>query len=437
MRIRSYHPYLKKITPTNLGFTMKKVLKIAAYAVGAVVLLIAIISVWATYRWDASDGRPVKDVKAPSDPATLERGRFLYTNSLTCWECHGDAMDVTVSPKGGVKFDLNGGDPKLGVWYSKNITPDAETGIGNWTDGEIVRALREGVRKDGTPLFPIMPMEQLHGLSDSDALAVTAFLRTLPSVRNEVPPNEPTFFVKVLFTLGAIGPKPEIEKEIVAPAAGPTALYGRYIAMSASLCGDCHTPRNMSDGSFYKDSLFAGSSFAFGDPEGLAIAAYASNITPDMATGIGSWSEEAFLRFMRTGEGPDGTVRLGHMPYAATSRWPEDYLKAVYAFLRTVRPVERPKFPRIMRGDAVSTEPAAIGKTMYEFYCGRCHGPQGQGGLATDLALAEVAPTLKDEEFVEFIRKGMDGTNMPGFDKTLNDDQIKAVVAHVRGWERK
>ena len=412
---------------------MKKVLKFAGIAVVGLVLVIGIVSVWASYRWNAPVSRPVKEMKAPTDAASLERGKFLYTNSLTCWECHGDPLNSMVPPKGGAKFDLNDLDPQLGVWYSRNITPDVETGIGGWTDGEIVRAIREGVRRDGTPLFPIMPMVPLHGLSDDDALAIVAYLRTIPPVQNEVPQNEASFFVKVLFTLGAIGPMEAIEKPIAAPERGPTALYGRYVANHSALCMDCHTPRNLKDGSFYIDSLFAGSTIQFGGPEGHPSAAYAANITPDMATGIGAWTEEAFLTFMHTGMGPEGVVRDGHMPYAATSRWPDDDLKAVWAFLKTLRPIERQEIPRELRGDGLSQDPKVLGKAMFETYCARCHGPEGRSGLAADLDLADVAPTLKDAELEQYVRNGMEGTHMPGFDRTLSEEQLKAVLGHVRG----
>ncbi len=415
---------------------MKRALKWTGFAFLALAALIVSVSVWAAVRWNAPVSRPVVEVKAPTDDATLERGKFLYTYSHTCWECHGDPLDASKPPIGGAKFDLNGLSPQLGVWYARNITPDVETGIGGWTDGEIVRAIREGIRKDGTPLFPIMPMTPLHGLSDADALALVAYLRTLPALTNEVPPNEASFFAKVMFTLGAIGPMDAIEKPIAAPERGPTALYGRYVANHAALCMDCHTPRNLKDGSFYMDSLFAGGSIGFGDTEGHPSVVFASNITPDMATGIGSWTEEVFLHFMRTGQGPDGTVRDGHMPYAATSRWPDDDLKAVWAFLKTLRPIERQEVHREFRGAALSEDPKVLGAAMYETFCARCHGPNGKGGLAADLALAEVAPTLKDAELEEYIRHGMEGMNMPGFDKTLSEAQLKAVMRHVRTFGR-
>jgi mono/diheme cytochrome c family protein len=411
---------------------MKKVLKVTGIGIVAIILVICLVAVWSMARWNAPTSRKAKEMKAPSDAATLARGKFLYTYGHGCVGCHGGNHDVSTAPKGGVVFDLNTFDPKLGMFYSRNITPDTETGIGSWTDGEIVRALREGIRKDGTTLFPIMPMESLHGLSDEDALALVAYLRTLPPVRNPVPDRVPTFFTKVLMTLGVIGPMPEIEKPIAAPRRDPPALYGRYLANHAALCVDCHTPRNLADGSFYKDSLFAGSSFAFGGPEGDPTAVHAANITPDMATGIGVWTEEAFLKFMHTGMGPEGVVRDGHMPYAETSRWQDEDLKALWAYLRTVRPVQRPEVPRIFQGAGLSQDPATLGKGMYATYCTDCHGTRGRDGLNADLSLAEVAPTLSDTELETVIRQGMEGTHMPGFDKTLDDAQLKALITHVR-----
>jgi mono/diheme cytochrome c family protein len=411
---------------------MMKVLKITGIGIVVIILVVCLVAVWAMARWNAPTSRKAKEMKAPSDATTLARGKFLFTYGHGCGGCHGGNHDVSSAPKGGVAFDLNTFDPKLGMFYSRNITPDTETGIGSWTDGEIVRALREGIRKDGTSLFPIMPMESLHGLSDDDALALVAYLRSLPPVRNPVPDRVPTFFTKVLMTLGVIGPMPEVEKPIATPRRDPPALYGRYLANHAALCMDCHTPRSLTDGSFYKDSLFAGSSFAFGGPEGDPTAVHAANITPDMATGIGVWTEEAFLKFMHTGMGPEGVVRDGHMPYAETSRWQDEDLKALWAYLRTLRPVLRPEVPRVFQGDGLSQDPATLGKAMYGTYCAECHGTRGSDGLTADLALAEVAPTLGDSDLENFIRQGMEGANMPGFDKTLDDKQIKALVTYVR-----
>jgi mono/diheme cytochrome c family protein len=415
---------------------MKKVLRRVGIGIAAIALVICLVLVWAMVRWNAPTSRIAREMKAPEDAAAIERGKFLFTYGHACGGCHAGHLDPITPPKGGVKFDLNTFDPKLGVFYSRNITPDTETGIGAWTDGEIVRAMREGIRKDGTTLFPIMPMESLHGLSDEDALAIVAYLRTLPPVRNPVPDRVPSLFTKVLMTVGVLSPMAEIDKPIATPKKTPPALYGRYLANHAALCMDCHTPRNLKDGSFYTDSLFAGSSFAFGGPEGDPTAVHAANITPDMATGIGSWTEEAFLKYMHTGMGPEGVVRDGHMPYAATSRWGEEDLRALWAYLRTVLPVQRQEVPRVFQGDALSSDPATLGKAMYQTYCTGCHGSQGKNGLSADLALAETAPSLDDADLEGTIRRGMEGTNMPGFEKTLNDAQIKAVVSHVRSLGR-
>jgi len=411
---------------------MKKLLKITGITIGTLILVVCLLAVWSMARWNAPASRKAKEMKAPSDAATIERGKFLFTYGHGCGGCHAGNYDLSSPPKGGVVFDLNTFDPQLGMFYSRNITPDTATGIGSWTDGEIVRALREGIRKDGTTLFPIMPMESLHGLSDDDALAIVAYLRTLRPVRNPIPERVPTLFTKVLMTLGMIGPMPEIDRPIAMPKREPPALYGRYLANNAALCMDCHTPRNLKNGAFYTDSLFAGSSFPFGAPEGDPTAVYAANITPDMATGIGVWTEEAFLKFMHTGTGPEGVVRDGHMPYAATSRWNEEDLRALWAYLRTVLPVHRPRVPKIFQGAGLSQDPATLGKAMYTTYCAHCHGTKGSDGMSTDLSLAEAASSLSDGDLEGIIRNGMEGTNMPGFDRTLDDAQIKALLVHVR-----
>lgn len=411
---------------------MKAVLKVALYVVGGLAAIVLIVLGWASMRWNAPSGRPVVPMTASTDPAVIARGEFLYTRGHECWQCHGDRKEHTAPPKGGMVFDLTTGPFNLGVFYARNITPDKETGIGTWTDGEIVRALREGLSKDGSPLFPIMPTVPLHGLSDDDALAIAAYLRTLPAVKNEVSNDRVALFTKVLFTLGAIGPLEAITKPIATPDKSIPALYGRYLATNASGCFDCHTPRNLNDGSFYTDSLFAGSSFGFGEPEGDPSIAFAANITPDMATGIGSWSEETFLHFMRTGAGPEGVVRDGHMPYATFSAWPEEDLKAVFAYLRTLRPIERPKPPKRWAKDGLSQEPLKLGGAIYETYCLHCHGRTGEGGLAAQGNLSDALKGYDHAALTRTLNAGAPDMGMPGFDKTLNDEQMKALAAYLR-----
>lgn len=414
--------------------TLRTVFKIGGLVVAALVVILFGLVGYAAFRWDGTVSRTVPNMIAPRDSATIARGKFLYTKSIGCWSCHSNGGDGA-APSGGRKFDLTVLSPSLGVYYAANITPDVETGIGGWTDGEIVRAIREGVRNDGRVLFPIMPVDPLNGLSDEDALAIVAYLRSLPPVKNLVPRREPSLFVKTLMTFGIIGPAKERTEPVVAPARGITTTYGEYVAKHASLCSDCHTPRNLQDGSFYYDSLLAGSSFRYGDDDGSPVLAYAPNLTPDVETGIGSWSEEEFMTVLRTGVGPDGIVRSGHMPYAYYGLWDTLELKAVYVYLRSIPPVRRTTPARTYAGSAVSSNPLVKGEALFNSTCAACHGTEGKGAAPTNVVLAEVAPSLSDGELIEFVREGNLGLRMPGFAKTLSEDQLKAVVTYIRSWK--
>ncbi|MBX2991048.1 MAG: c-type cytochrome [Bacteroidetes bacterium] len=413
---------------------LRSVLKTGGIVVGALVLIFLGVAGYASLRWDKNVDRRIPAMTAKADSATLARGEFLFTTGIGCWQCHGHDGDKA-PPSGGMKFDLTVLSPSLGVYYAANITPDVETGIGGWTDGEIVRAIREGISKDGRVLFPIMPVDPLSGLADDDVLALVAYLRTLPPVKNKVPAREPSLFAKTLMTLGVIGPMKEQTEPIVAPERAMTAKYGEYVAKHASLCSDCHTPRNLQDGSFYYDSLLAGSSFQFGADDGSPVLSFAPNITPDVETGIGKWTEEEFMRMLRTGVGPDGKVRSKHMPYAYYGLWDTLELKAVYTYLRSIPSVRRTTPPTEYAGDALSSDQLVKGKGIFNSTCSACHGAEGKGAAPTNVVMAEVTPSLTDDELTEFITEGTEGLRMPGFAKTLSKDELKMVVTYIRSWE--
>jgi mono/diheme cytochrome c family protein len=413
---------------------IRRVLRITGIVLGAFALVIVGVLVYVGLRWDARFERRVPELTAPHDQAAIARGEFLYKASLTCWQCHSTGREANAPPTGGRRFDLTTLNPSLGVYYAPNITPDVETGIGGWTDGEIVRAIREGIRKDGRVLFPIMPVDPLHGLSDTDALALVAYLRTIPPVKNVVAARQPSLFVKTLFTFGVVGPMKEISEPVVAPARALTAEYGDYIARHASLCSDCHTPRNLKTGEFYNDSLLAGSSIRFGDADKDPVSSFAPNITSDLETGIGKWTEDQFLLLLRTGIGPDGKVRTHHMPYAYYGIWDSLELKAIYQFIRNIKPVHRIVPSSEFVRDAISADPLIKGRGLFDSYCIACHGQEGKGALPTNVVLRDVSPSLSDSELTDFVMTGNPGLRMPGFGKTLSDDQLKAVVTYIRSW---
>lgn len=415
----------------------KRILKVLGWIGGALLGLVLILVVYINARWDVTDGRPAPNLKAPTDSATIAHGEYIFKYQVQCWGCHqSKPVDPTGPPSGGYLFDLTAVGPGFGKWYSRNITPDVETGIGGWTDGEIVQALREGVRKDRTPLFPIMPIDWYHGMADDDILAVVAYLRSIPPVKNAVPQREPSFMAKALMTFGVIGPKAAITTAVVAPPRGVTAEYGRYVASNRADCADCHTPRNLEDGKFYLDSLFAGGSIKFGEPEGDNIYSFARNITPDVETGIGAWTEEQFLDAVTSGVRPDGTVLMPHMPYAYYKFWTTEDLRAVYTYLRTVPAIKRtapaPEYSPLVR----ASQGAERGKLLFETRCQTCHGVNGGGAKATNVKLAEVSASLSDADLKEFIASGQMSLKMPPFGKTMNDHELNDIVAFIRSWEK-
>ncbi len=417
----------------------KRILKILGWIAGTILALVLILVVYVNARWDVTDGRSVPNLKAPSDSASIARGEYIFKYQAQCWGCHqSEATDPTGPPSGGLLFDLTNVGPGFGKWYSRNITPDVETGIGGWTDGEIVQALREGIRKDRTPLFPIMPIDWYHDTADEDILAVVAYLKSIPPVKNGVPEREPSFVAKTLMTFGIMKPMEPVVAPLVAPPRGITPEYGRYVSSHLSGCADCHTPRNLQDGKFYLDSLFAGGNFPFGeDMETWYLSAYARNLTPDSETGIGGWTEEQFLTAVTTGVRPDSTVLTPHMPYAYYKFWTEEDLRAIYTYLKTVPALKRTAPPTRTNPDFKVEPGADRGSKVFGARCEACHGKDGKGAQPTNVKLAEVSASLSDADLKEFIAGGQMNLKMPTFRKTLSNEELDDVVAFIRTWEQK
>lgn len=415
-----------------------RILKILGGIVVFLLVVVVALVIYVQVTWNRPYGRPVPQLAAPTDKETIARGEYLFKYGNQCWGCHSQGTaDSNTAPAGGREFDLRKIGPGFGIFYASNITPDPETGIGKWSDGAIVRALREGLDHEGRLLFPIMPADWYKGLSDSDALAIAAYLRSIPPVKNQVPASKPSMVAKVLFAFKVIKPMPAITQPLVAPPAGVTAEYGQYVASHASGCAECHTPRDLQTGKVFMDQIFAGSNWAFGGAmEGLPAAAHAPNLTPDQETGIGGWSEDQFITALRTGTRPDGRVMLSMMPYAYYSFWKEDDLRAVYRYLRTV-PVQKNRVPAAEYLAEITTgRGVPRGEALFKVYCVSCHGEKGAGAAPTTVALAQAAPNLDDGALQGFIANGLPGTRMPAFGRTLTSEQIADLVAFVRSWAR-
>lgn len=264
-------------------------------------------------------------------PQRLERGRYIATALSGCSYCH--TPHNWSAPGTPFVEGMEGAGEILpyadlpGRIVAPNLTSDPETGAGHWTDDQLARAIREGVGHDGRALFPIMPYAHYREMSDEDVASVVVYLRSLPAVRNPLPPTEIIFPVKYLIRSV---PEP-IASPVNEPAASDAARRGEQLINLAG-CADCHTPQVR--GEAVPGMEWAGG-FALAGPWGTVAAA---NITPD-PSGIPYYDEALFLEVMHTGQVKARAVSP-IMPFKVYKNLTDDDLKAMFAYLRTLKPVK-------------------------------------------------------------------------------------------------
>jgi cytochrome c553 len=258
------------------------------------------------------------------DTGTLvTRGKYIVRNAATCGGCHAASERDPDGPlSGGTEFK----DWRLGTIRASNLTPDSATGLGAWSERDIVRALRNGQTPSGRVLAPVMPYDWMHRMSDPDAFAVAYYLKAQQPVRNQVRQGQ-----NLIFKAAQLFRAPDDPIAVVSPPRGATAAYGDYLANHVALCAHCHTPRSGIRQEYDNKKQYAGDATP---PKEFPVNP--SNITPDTATGIGGWSEEDFVRTMRTGVNPSGDTLNPIMPWRTMGRMTGSDLRAIYRYLRTV-----------------------------------------------------------------------------------------------------
>lgn len=271
---------------------------------------------------------PALEPSAVGDTSGLvQRGEYIVRNVANCGHCHAADPGNPDGPlSGGFAFR----NWRLGTVRASNLTPDPVTGLGAWSDAEIVRAIRNGIDRDGRVLAPVMPYTWFSGMSEHDALAIARYLRTLEPVRNVVRQDHNLIYAigELLFL------EPARSGQSRPPPRAATPEYGEYLALHIALCADCHTPRGGLRAAPRLDQLFAGTA----DPP-AGFPENPDNLTPHGGTGIGSWTEEDFLQTLRTGVNPAGVELHPFMPWRQFRRMTGDDLRAIYRYLRTVPPV--------------------------------------------------------------------------------------------------
>ncbi len=379
------------------------------------------------YKAGDPTGVPASIAKA----SLVERGAYL-ARAADCMVCH--TMQGGKEYAGGLGFRL-----PFGTLYSTNITADKETGIGNYTDQDFLNAVHRGVRRDGARLYPAMPFTSYTYISDADALAIKAYLFSLPPVRAVAPENTLMFpfnqrwamnFWSVLFN-----PDTRFEPDA---SKGAEWNRGAYLAEALAHCGECHTPRNLA---FALDNRrkFAGA---------LTAGWRAFNISSDKATGIGGWSDADLISYLSTGHAVGHGTASGPMGEAVDQSFsqlaPED-IRAVVAYLRSIPAVTStdlpatlaPPAPASHRDGGGTADPR--GKMVFEGACVSCHGWSGESSISPFATLTgawavnDPGATNVAQIVISGTRRHTpeDAVSMPAFGNAYSDAEIAAVANYV------
>jgi mono/diheme cytochrome c family protein len=368
---------------------------------------------------------------ANADP--VKRGEYL-ARAADCMVCHTAPDGKQYA--GGLAFPL-----PFGTLYSTNITADKDTGIGDYSDADFLNAVQRGIRKDGTRLYPAMPYPSYTYMTDADALAIKAYLFSLPPVHADNRANTLTFpynqrwsmiFWSLLFNADTrFAPN---------TAQSPQWNRGAYIAEALAHCGECHTPRNLA---FALDNRkkFGGA---------LTAGWHAFNISSDKATGIGAWSDDEVFAYLSNGHALDRGTAAGPMGEAVDHSFsqmaPPD-IHALVAYVRSVPAVASADLPATIappappspnEGGATAN---ALGKKVFQEACVSCHSWTGVSAISP-YATISGARAVNDPAATNVAQIVISGTqrltpagiiSMPAFGASYSDVEIAAVANYVTG----
>jgi len=258
----------------------------------------------------------------------LERGTYLMHSIVACGNCHtpkgpqGEVPGMELA--GGFKID--GGAEFTAV--APNITPDPETGIGKWTDAQIITAIREGRRPDGSMIGPPMPIDMYHRMSDSDVRAIVAYLRQVKPVHNVVPKSQ--YHIPLPASYG-----PPVDHADVPRS--DQLRYGAYLAGPLGHCMECHSPLVKGVPDLEHRAGAGGNKFE--GPFGVAVS---RNLTPNPENGLGKWTFAQFKATLSTGVRPNGEHLKPPMGFAYYKNISDRDYQAIWAYLRSLKPLAGP-----------------------------------------------------------------------------------------------
>jgi mono/diheme cytochrome c family protein len=355
---------------------------------------------------------------ADSSSALVARGKYIAIEG-DCVSCH--------TAPGGQAYA--GGYPlksNLGIIYGPNITPDPQTGIGSWTKTDFDKALRLGVSKDGSDLYPAMPYQNYTQMTAADMDALWAYMRSLPAVKNTPPKNTLPFPFNVRRGLVVwqslyFKPGPFVPDR----AKGAQWNRGAYLVQVMGHCDQCHTPRNLAQAPEDR--------YALG---GASVAGwYASDISGDPGSALARWKPDQLAKYLKTGVTVDNTIAVGPMREVIThslSQLSDADVAAIAVYLKD-QPARREEAPTKAEWSGESA-----GKLVYENQCASCHQGNGKGIAGSVPALAgDAVVTAREPNNV--IMAVLEGFNphgsygaMNSFANSLTDAQIADVANYVR-----
>jgi mono/diheme cytochrome c family protein len=380
---------------------------------------------------DYKAGDPTSVPASLSKASLVERGAYL-ARAADCEACHTAQGGKDFA--GGLAIRL-----PFGALYSTNITPDKETGIGNYSDQDFLAAVHRGIRRDGARLYPAMPYPSYTYMTDADALAIKAYLFSLPPVHATVPADTLTFPFNQRWAMTFWSALFNADTRFQPDTANSLQWNrGAYLAEALAHCGECHTPRNLA---FALDNnrKFAGA---------VTAGWRAFNISSDKATGIGGWRDEDLVAYLANGHANGHGTASGPMGEAVdhglSQLAPED-IAAVVAYLRTVPATASsdlpasvaPPAPASHKQGGATTDPR--GKMVFEGACASCHGWTGESPISP-FATITGAWAVNDPTATNVVQVVISGTSrhnpadaisMPAFGNAYSDAEIAAVANYV------
>ena len=358
-------------------------------------------------------------VLAEAQTPQVARGEYL-ARAGDCISCHTATGGAPFA--GGYRLNT-----PYGYLLAPNITPEPETGIGNWTADDLYRALHQGVNKQGQNLYPAMPYDFYTAVTREDSDAIYAYLRSVKPVRNAVDVNHLQFPYNQRLSMAAwreLYFTPQTYK--ADPAKSPAWNRGAYLVEGLAHCGGCHSPRN-SMGAVEKDKAFAG-----GGIDGW----FALNLTSDIASGLGTWTAAQIAAYLKTGTAKGKTTVLGPMAEVvqnSTSYLSDADRAAMAEYLKSL-----PADSTLRAGRQILYPERQSGAKVYNQFCSGCHQAKGQGvaGQFPPLAGNPVVLAPDPANIFKVILEGVPAQGrykpMPAFAPQLSDQQIADLVNYLR-----